>query len=109
MIAQPLRQLMLSLGLGFAVAMLLLLGVIVMAVNQMAEINKQLERVVAVNNVKTSLASRMRDTLRDRAIIMHHIVVSIDPWEKDQLFQEFLALGGRYAKDRAQLVEMQGE
>jgi PAS domain S-box-containing protein len=73
----------------------------------MAEINQQLERVVTVNNVKTSLASRMRDTLRDRAIIMHHIVVSIDPWEKDELFQQFMDLGERYSKDRAQLVEMQ--
>ncbi len=107
MIARPLRQLMLNLGLGFAVAMLLLVGVIIMSVTQMAEINQQLERVVTINNVKTSLASRMRDTLRDRAIVMHHIVVSIDPWEKDDLFQKFMDLGERYSKDRAQLIEMQ--
>lgn len=102
-----LRQLLLNVGLGFSVAMLLLLGVIVLAVTQMAEVNAQLEKVVAVNNVKTRLATRMRDTLRDRAILMHDIVVSIDPWEKDDLFQEFLLLGQRYAVDRNQLIEMQ--
>ncbi len=107
--AKPMRQLMLNIGLGFALAMLLLLGVIVLAVTQMADTNRQLEHVVTVNNVKSSLASRMRDTLRDRAVIMHHIVVSIDPWEQDQLFQQFMELGERYAKDRATLIEMQEE
>jgi PAS domain S-box-containing protein len=107
MIDKPLRQLLFNVGLGFAIAMLLLLGVMVLAVSQMADTNQQLERVVSVNNVKTRLASRMRDTLRDRAIIMHHIVVSIDPWEKDELFGKFMELGERYSKDRAQLIEMQ--
>ncbi len=107
MIAHPQRQLLLNVGLGFAASMLLLLGVIALAVMQMAEVNRQLEKVVAVNNVKTRLATRMRDTLRDRAIVMHDIVVSIDPWEKDALFQQFLGFGERYAKDRAQLIAMQ--
>lgn len=107
MIAQPLRQLLLNIGLGFAAAMALLLGVIVLAVSQMADTNRQLEHVVTVNNVKTSLASRMRDTLRDRAVIMHHIVVSIDSWEQEALFKRFMELGERYAKDRATLVSMQ--
>jgi len=34
-------------------------------------------------------------------------VVSIDPWEKDALFQQFLSYGERYAKDRTRLIEMQ--
>ncbi|MEW6133539.1 MAG: ATP-binding protein [Pseudomonadota bacterium] len=104
---RPMRQLMLNIGLGFALAMLLLLGVIVLAVTQMADSNRQLEHVVSVNNVKSSLASRMRDTLRDRAVVMHHIVVSIDRWEQEELFQRFMELGERYAKDRATLIEMQ--
>jgi PAS domain S-box-containing protein len=106
-IARPLRQLLINVGLGFAVVLLLLLGVIVLAVSQMADSNRQLEHVVSVNNVKSRLAGRMRDTLRDRAIIMHQIVVSIDPWEKDELFQKFMELGERYSRDRAKVIEMQ--
>ncbi|NTV87844.1 MAG: response regulator, partial [Burkholderiaceae bacterium] len=37
---------------------------------------------------------------------MHNIVVSIDPWEKDTLFQQFMQYGERYAKYRSQLVAM---
>ena len=50
--------------------------------------------------------SRMRDTLCDRALLMHNIVVSIDPWGKDALFQRFLEYGEHYAKDRSQLQAM---
>ena len=48
----------------------------------------------------------MRDTLRDRAIVMHDMVVSIDTWEKEDLFEKFLAYGEQYAKDRSHLAQL---
>jgi len=102
----PLRGLLFNVGFGFAAALLLMMGVIGLGVTQMANLNAELEHVVSVNNVKTRLASHMRDTLRDRAMLMHAIVVSIDPWEKDALFLQFQEYGERYAKDRTQLVAM---
>jgi len=74
----------------------------------MARLNTELANVVQINNVKTRLASHMRNTLRDRAMLMHNIVVSIDPWEKDALFLQFQEYGERYAKDRIQLVALLG-
>ena len=104
----PLRGLLFNVGLGFAAALVLMLAVIGLGVTQMAHLNDELETVVSVNNVKTRLASHMRDTLRDRAMVMHNIVVSIDPWEKDALFLQFQEFGERYSKDRSQLVAMLG-
>ena len=86
--------------------MVLLLAVIGLGVHQMKLINTKLERIVEVYNVKSRLASHMRDTLRDRAIVMHDIVVSIDPWEKEDLFEKFLSFGEKYAKDHSRLVEL---
>jgi PAS domain S-box-containing protein len=106
MVLSPLRGLLFNVGLGFAAALLLMLAVIGLGVTQMAHLNAELEHVVSVNNVKTRLASRMRDSLRDRAMVMHNIVVSIDPWEKDALFMRFQEYGERYTKDRIQLVSM---
>ena len=106
MLPSPLRGLLFNIGLGFSAALLLMLAVIGLGVTQMAYLNAELANVVSVNNVKTRLASHMRDTLRDRAMLMHNIVVSIDPWEKDALFLQFQEYGGRYAKDRAQLIAM---
>ncbi len=102
----PLRGLLFNVGIGFSAAMLLMVAVIGLGVTQMAHLNAELERVVSVNNVKTRLASQMRDTLRDRAVLMHNIVVSIDPWEKDALFIRFQEYGGRYAGDRSRLLKM---
>ncbi|MFN3544996.1 MAG: response regulator [Thiobacillus sp.] len=104
--ASPLRGLLFNVGFGFAAAMLLLLAVIGLGVSQMATLNAELEHVVKFNNVKTKLASEMRDSLRDRAMVMHAIVVSIDPWEKDELFLKFQAHGERYAKARSSLAAM---
>ncbi len=106
MLPSPLRSLIFNVGLGFTAALAMMLAVIGLGVAQMADLNDELAKVVAVNNVKTRLASRMRDTLRDRAVLMHNIVVTDDPWEKDKLFMEFLEYGERYAKDRGQLAPM---
>jgi PAS domain S-box-containing protein len=104
--AYPLRGLLFNVGLGFAATLLLMLAVIGVGVTQMSRLNTELETVVSVNNVKTRLASRMRDSIRDRQMLMHNIVVSIDPWEKDALFLQFQEYGQRYAKDRRQLGTM---
>jgi PAS domain S-box-containing protein len=105
-VPHPLRGLLFNVGFGFAAALFLMMAVIGLGVTQMAHLNAELEHVVSVNNVKTRLASLMRDTLRDRAMLMHAIVVSIDPWEKDALFLQFQQYGERYAKSRTQLVAM---
>jgi PAS domain S-box-containing protein len=106
MMPSPLRGLVFNVGLGFTAALLLMLAVIGLGVTQMAHLNAELERVVSVNNVKSRLASQMRNALRDRAMVMHNIVVSIDPWEKDALFLQFQQYGERYTKDRGQLVTL---
>jgi PAS domain S-box-containing protein len=100
------RSLLFNVGLGFAAALLLMLAVIGLGVTQMSHLNTELENVVSVNNVKTRLASQMRNSIRDRQMLMNNIVVSIDPWEKDTLFLQFQQYGERYAKDRRQLGDM---
>ncbi len=102
----PARKLAFNLGMGFGVALILLLAVIGLGVHQMKLINGRLERIVEVNNVKSRLASHMRDSLRDRAIVMHDMVVSIDTWEKEDLFERFLTYGEQYAKDRSRLAQL---
>lgn len=104
--AHPLPGLLFNVGLGFAFALLLMLAVIALGVTQMSTLNSELANVVTVNNVKTRLASQMRNSIRDRQMLVHNIVVSIDPWEKDALFMQFQEYGERYAKDRARLADL---
>ena len=106
MLPSPLRGLLFNVGLGFTSALMLMLAVIGLGVTQMERLNAELANVVSVNNVKTRLASRMRDSIRDRQMLMHNIVIAVDPWEKDALFMQFQDYGERYAKDRGQLGTM---
>ena len=106
MAPSPLRGLLFNVGFGFTVSLLLMLAVIGMGVTQMAQLNSELENVVSKNNVKTRLASQMRDSIRDRQMLMHNIVVTNDPWEKDTLFLQFQEYGERYSKDRQRLGTM---
>jgi PAS domain S-box-containing protein len=106
MAPSPLRGLLFNVGFGFTVSLLLMLAVIGMGVTQMAHLNSELENVVSKNNVKTRLASQMRDSIRDRQMLMHNIVVTNDPWEKDTLFLKFQEYGERYSKDRQRLGTM---
>jgi PAS domain S-box-containing protein len=100
----PLRGLLFNVGLGFTAALLLMAAVIGLGVTQMAHLNTELATVVKVNNLKTRLVSQMRDTLRDRSVLMHTIVATTDPWEKNALFEQFIQYGERYLKDRNQLL-----
>ncbi len=104
-LSQP-RGLLFNVGLGFTAALLLMLAVIGLGVTQMAQLNSELANVVTVNNLKTRLASQMRDTLRDRSVLMHTIVASTDPWEKNELFEQFIQYGERYIKARNQLASL---
>jgi PAS domain S-box-containing protein len=106
MLPPHLRGLLFNVGLGFTVSLLLMMAVIGLGVAQLSRLNTELANVVTVNNVKTMLASRMRDSLRDRQMLMHNIVDLSDPWEKDALFLQFQEYGERYAKDRRQLGTM---
>lgn len=95
-----------SVGAGFALVLALMIALTVVGLKQMAAINNRMERIVNQNNVKIELATTMRDTLRERAISMHAIVVLQDPFAQDEELQRFYELGSTFAKARQKLQQM---
>ena len=69
-----------------------------MGLQQMAAINERLEGIVEGNNAKTELATIMRDSLRERAISMHAIVVLKDEFERDQELTRFYSMAATSQK-----------
>ncbi len=100
------RKLIFTVGAGFALALLLIVALTVLGVRQLAETNANLEAIVHENSVKSRLASQMRDILRDRAISMLSIVVTSDPFDKDQEMLRFYQYGSTYQTVRLQLEPM---
>jgi PAS domain S-box-containing protein len=99
----PTRRLTLTVSVGFALSLLLLATLTIVGLREMAELNDRLEAIVKVNNVKTRLASDMRDLLRDRAISMLSIVVMSESFDKDEEMMRFYEFGSAYQKARLTL------
>jgi PAS domain S-box-containing protein len=100
------RNMKFSVGTGFAVVLGLMVALTLIGLKQMAAINDRLERIVKDNNVKTELATVMRDSLRERAINMHTVVVLADLFEQDDELQRFYAHGVQFTKARQSLDQM---
>ncbi|MBZ0091038.1 MAG: response regulator, partial [Sulfuricellaceae bacterium] len=101
------RNIMFSVGAGFAISLALMATLTIVGLNRMASINGDLERLVNETDVKTELATQMRDALRNRAISMHTIVVMTDPFDIDDELKQFYHYGDAYTRARQQLEQME--
>lgn len=102
----PASRLTLTVSAGFALALLLMATLTLVGLKEMAAINKRLEAIVNVNNVKMQLAGEMRDILRDRAISMLSIVVMSNKFEKNQEMMRFYGYSSAYQATRLKLEPM---
>jgi two-component system sensor histidine kinase/response regulator len=100
------RRLVLTLSAGFGLSLLLMLALTLIGLKGLAETDARLQHIVRDNTIKTQLANKMRDILRDRAISMLSIVVMSDAFEKDQEMIRFYELGSTYQQTRQQLEPM---
>ena len=102
-IVQLPRKLISTVGAGFGLALALIVALTLVGLHQLAATSAHLESIVKENSVKTRLANQMRDILRDRAISMLTIVVSSDPFEKDEEMMRFYGYGSAYQQVRLEL------
>ena len=93
-------------GIGFALALGLVVLMTSIGLSHMAQIHRDLSRIVRVHNAKTELAHTMEFALRDRAVSMHTIAVMNDPFEKEEELQRFYERGMDYIRARDALVKM---
>jgi diguanylate cyclase (GGDEF)-like protein len=91
---------------GFMVLVVLMSVLTWLALSRVAELNRNVTELVEVNNLKVTLATRMKNALRERAIIMHSMSVMMDPFKQDEEFLRFQDLGADFTAARTQLEFM---
>lgn len=94
------RRLLLTVGTGFALALLLMVGVSLVAMRSLAIADARQKAIVQESSVKGQIVNDLRDLLRARVISMLSIVVMNDAFEKDEERLHFYHLGERYQKSR---------
>ena len=92
--------------LGFMFTIALMLALAGVGLTQMYQADARLKTIVEKNNVKTELAQIMQSALRERALSMHIMAVLTDDFLKDEEYQHFNELGGRYTQARLSLEKL---
>jgi diguanylate cyclase (GGDEF)-like protein len=103
----PEMTLSLRLGAGFALVLMLMVALGVLALDRLADVNRRLDGIVHENNVKTALAHTMKDALRERSVIMHTVSLLNDPFEQNEEFLTFNDEGVAFTTARDQLQSME--
>mgnify|MGYP001581601345 CR=1 FL=1 len=102
----PQTSLNLSVILGFALIVLLMVALTLVGLLRIAEINRHMERIVTNNNVKTDLVHTMKDSLRERTIITHLVSLLKDPFAQNEEYLNFNDQGVAFSAARAALEGM---
>ncbi len=95
-----------ALIVGFAVVCLLLMLLGAAALWQMRTGSQRLERVVGEANVKIAHVHAMQSASRERALTVHAMRLSRDPFERDRLMLRFRDLAAEFVRHRDALRAM---
>ena len=99
----PQISLNLSVIVGFALIVLLMISLTLVGLLRIAEINRHMEEIVSSNNVKTDLVHTMKDALRERTIITHLVSLLKDPFAQNEEYLNFNDLGVAFSAARTVL------
>ena|GEM_PF-7039937 len=95
-------------AVGFIFVLVLMAGLLVVVLNKMADMQLQLNTITHQHNEKTLYLSRLKEGIRKRQIGLRDLIVTQDPFEKDdiRLLSYSYALDGAEARERFSAMEL---
>jgi len=94
-------------SLGFVVVLVLMAVYTVTGMTQMSSVNRNIDQLVNKDGVKVALVHEMITSLRERAVGMHVIALTTDPFDQDEEFIRLGELGGKFSRARNELMSME--
>ncbi len=88
---------------AFALVWLLMAGLVLLGLYALEDNNQRLEKVVYEHNRKLELALALRGIPEDRALLVYEMILSPDPFVRDELMLRFRELASTYVQKRDQL------
>ncbi len=95
-----------KLHLGFSVPVVLMLVVIAIGITSMAAMDKGIERIMTVNNVRVNLTSDMVSIVREVSISLRNLLLAKDIKDKQTEQSGIGASRGKYDEMHKKLMEM---
>ena len=94
------------LPLGFAIPLAMMVILVFVGLNNMANIQYRLKEIVEVHDKKTSYINSMRYFARERTIVLYRLITLSDPFERDDEYMRFNSLGFKFLSIRKKYIEM---
>ena len=91
---------------AFALIWLLMAGLVAVGLYALQANNQRMEKIVREHNVKIALVSDLRSINRERALTVHKMILSHDPFERDALMLGFRELAASYIRQRDKLLQL---
>lgn len=91
---------------AFALIWLLMAGLGLIGLYALQANNQRMEKIVREHNVKIALVMDLRSINRERALIVHKMILSHDPFERDALMLGFRELASSYVRQRDKLLAL---
>lgn len=91
---------------GFLAVVLLLVAVTSAGVLYLGQITSRFHHLVEDQNRRIALMNRMRNAARERSMLLYEMVVTSDPFRRDEQFLALRAKGEVFIKAREQLVAL---
>lgn len=91
---------------AFGVMLALMTSLFAVSLNSLYVINQSLRRVVLEHDVKMDLVWDMRHAARERALLLHRLVMSEDPFEQDELKLQFHNIAATFIVARDKLTAL---
>lgn len=98
------RTLMFRVGLGFVLVVLLMMASTAVGLWRLADANQRMRQIVDQANVSNELVYRMKDALRERAILMHSITLLKDRFDQEELLLKYSQYGSGFVEARTRLL-----
>lgn len=91
---------------AFALIWLLMAGLGGIGLYALQANNQRMEKIVREHNVKIALVLDLRGINRERALTVHKMILTDDPFERDNLMLVFRELAASYIRQRDQLLTL---
>jgi diguanylate cyclase (GGDEF)-like protein len=88
---------------GFSLILLLLIGLTMVGLARMADINRQLQGIVDNDIVKRELAFSVNSALHERLVSMHTLIVMTDPFDREEESHRLREYGVKFLEGRKKL------
>ncbi|RTQ33436.1 HAMP domain-containing protein [Variovorax gossypii] len=94
------------LGSGFAIVLLLLIGIAGLGLRAMSDIQTRLNSIVTDNNTKVALVNKMVDAIRDIAILDGNLILLSDDAAMKEESKKIAAARERFTESRTALAKI---